>query len=97
MEMLTTIAVIAVAAPLYVLPVIIGRNHPHVTGIALLTLLLGWTVLGWIGALVWAAVPPRQQQTGTPQGWYQNPADPPAMHRWWDGQRWTEQTWQSIG
>lgn len=31
-----------------------SRNHRNVTSIALLNLLLGWTVLGWVGALIWA-------------------------------------------
>lgn len=35
------------------------RNHPNTTAIAALNLLLGWTFLGWVAALVWAltAVP----------------------------------------
>ena len=31
-----------------------GRRHPNVGAIAVLNLLLGWTVLGWVGSLVWA-------------------------------------------
>lgn len=31
------------------------RRHRNRTAIAILNLLLGWTVLGWIAALVWAA------------------------------------------
>ncbi|MBI5014363.1 MAG: superinfection immunity protein [Deltaproteobacteria bacterium] len=30
------------------------RHHHQLGAIAALNLLLGWTVLGWIGALVWA-------------------------------------------
>ena len=42
--------------PLYFLPAIIAksRKHPSTTGIFVLNLLLGWTVLGWIGGLIWA-------------------------------------------
>jgi len=29
-------------------------KHPSATGIAVLNFLLGWTVLGWVAALVWA-------------------------------------------
>ena len=38
----------------YFLPAIIGRNHKQSTAIFMLNLLLGWTVIGWIGALIWA-------------------------------------------
>jgi hypothetical protein len=42
------------AALLYFLPAIIGRNKADFAGIFLLNLLLGWTVIGWIIALIWA-------------------------------------------
>ena len=40
----------------YLLPAIIAgcRETKNALGITLLTLLLGWTMLGWIGALIWA-------------------------------------------
>jgi hypothetical protein len=31
-----------------------GRGHPNSTGIFVLNLLLGWTFIAWVGALVWA-------------------------------------------
>lgn len=47
--------------PLYFLPTIIAasRKHPNVGGIVALNFFLGWTVLGWIGALIWAFAAPR--------------------------------------
>lgn len=39
---------------LYFLPSIIGRDKRDSTGIFLLNLFLGWTVIGWIIALIWA-------------------------------------------
>jgi hypothetical protein len=38
----------------YFLPTIIGvvRKHPQIAPIVLINLLLGWTIIGWIGALV---------------------------------------------
>jgi hypothetical protein len=41
---------------MYWLPTIIGmvRGLPSVLGIAALNFCLGWTVIGWIMALVWA-------------------------------------------
>ena len=43
---------------LYFLPAIIAiaRHHPNTLGIALLDLFLGWTLLGWLGALIWSLV-----------------------------------------
>jgi hypothetical protein len=31
------------------------RNHNNIGAIALVNLLLGWTFLGWVVALVWSA------------------------------------------
>ncbi len=39
---------------LYFLPTIIGRNKRDVMGIFLVNLLFGWTVIGWVIALMWA-------------------------------------------
>ena len=39
---------------LYFLPAIIGRDKRDATGIFLLNLFLGWTVIGWVLALIWA-------------------------------------------
>ena len=39
---------------LYFLPSIIGHRKQAFTGIFLVNLLLGWTVIGWIVALIWA-------------------------------------------
>lgn len=48
---------------IYFLPTIIGRNKRSANAIFALNLLLGWTILGWIGALVWSltADPPETQ------------------------------------
>lgn len=34
--------------------VALARRHPNAQAIAALNMLLGWTVIGWAGALVWA-------------------------------------------
>ena len=39
---------------LYFLPAIIGRHKHDAAGIFLVNLLFGWTVIGWILALIWA-------------------------------------------
>lgn len=50
---------------LYFLPSIIGRNKRNFAAIFVLNLLLGWTLVGWIVALIWAltvdAPPPAAQ------------------------------------
>ena len=40
----------------YPLPLIIAsyREHPHLLGIMLVNLALGWTIVGWILALRWS-------------------------------------------
>src|SRR4030095_5348950 len=53
-----------VSAVIYFLPTIVGRNRRNAGAIFLLTLLLGWTLLGWVIALVWAAMPD-QSSTNT--------------------------------
>ena len=45
---------------LYFLPSIVGRHKHDAVGIFVVNLLFGWTVIGWIIALVWAcATEPR--------------------------------------
>ena len=39
---------------LYFLPSIVGHRKQSFTGIFLLNFFLGWTMIGWIVALVWA-------------------------------------------
>jgi len=39
---------------LYFLPSIIGRHKRDAAGIFLVNLLFGWTVIGWVIALIWA-------------------------------------------
>jgi hypothetical protein len=45
---------IIVGVLIYFLPSIIGRNHKQLSSILALNLLLGWTFVGWVIALVWA-------------------------------------------
>ena len=54
---------------LFFLPVFIAiaRRHPGVLWIVLLDVFLGWTLLGWLGALVWSLAPiaPALSATGS--------------------------------
>src|SRR5215469_14054464 len=44
----------ALCIALYFLPSIIGRSRRNFGAIFILNLLLGWTIAGWIVALIWA-------------------------------------------
>jgi hypothetical protein len=57
-DQLAGMAVTALAG-LYVVPGIIARarKHPRAMTIAALNLFAGWTLVGWIVALVWALMP----------------------------------------
>ncbi len=39
---------------IYFIPTIVGWNKKNGTSIMLLNLFLGWTLVGWVVALVWA-------------------------------------------
>jgi hypothetical protein len=43
---------------LYFVPTFVagGRGHRQAVAIGVLNALLGWTVVGWVGALVWACM-----------------------------------------
>lgn len=42
-----------IAFVIYFLPTIIGRKKKNVMAILVLNLLLGWTLIGWVVALIW--------------------------------------------
>lgn len=42
------------ALSIYFLPTIVGYNKNNRVAIGVLNLFLGWTIIGWIFALVWA-------------------------------------------
>ncbi|HXC27493.1 MAG TPA: superinfection immunity protein [Stellaceae bacterium] len=54
----TTILMLLAVLLLYMLPTLIayGREHPHRQNVALLNILLGWTLIGWIGVFLWASL-----------------------------------------
>ena len=51
-----TIGFVVGSIVLYFCPTIIAisRNHSNKTSIIVLNLFLGWTIIGWVGALVWS-------------------------------------------
>jgi hypothetical protein len=50
------VAIGAVCVQLYFLPAINARKrcHPNTAAIFVINLFLGWTLLGWVGALAWS-------------------------------------------
>ena len=50
---------IAILVLLYFLPAVLGRNKADSTAIFLVNLFLGWTVIGWVVAFLWACASDR--------------------------------------
>ena len=48
------VVVFVLGIPIYFLPAILGRRKRNARALFVLNLLLGWTFLGWVGALIWA-------------------------------------------
>ena len=80
------------------------RQKSNTLAIGLLNFLVGWTLIGWIAALVMSVLTEPTQVTNVayavapvvqvgpqaaPPGWY---PDQLGVRRYWDGQRWTEHT-----
>jgi len=57
-DIVTGILIIIITALIYFIPSIIATNsnHKNALGIVILNLLLGWTILGWVGALIWSVI-----------------------------------------
>jgi hypothetical protein len=57
-------AFVTIAAVLYFVPTIVGvvRKHPQMGPIIVVNLLLGWTLIGWAGALALAVSNPRDRE-----------------------------------
>lgn len=58
---------------LYMLPTIEAwlKNHQNLTSIALVNFFLGWTLIGWVIAIVWAFRKPEYQARPAPQKAYE--------------------------
>ena len=63
----------------YFLPTIVGaaRHKTNLVGIFLVNFLLGWSIIGWIVALVWAFSTERVDQVRGPQTWAPQPQPQP--------------------
>lgn len=63
------VATLVTAALFYFPPTIVAwvRRHPNRLSIFLLNLLLGWTLIGWVVALIWSASAIRKAGADRPQ------------------------------
>lgn len=58
MEVLSALIVLVIMVATYFLPTIVAatRKHKNTLGIFFLNLFLGWTLIGWVGALIWSVL-----------------------------------------
>ena len=65
---------------LYFLPTIVAKQngHPSFGGIFALNFLLGWSLLGWIGSLIWALNKPQTHGCGAERCRLRSPGLPAA-------------------
>ncbi|WPB59040.1 superinfection immunity protein [Xylophilus sp. GOD-11R] len=63
MEKFAAVMAYVFAVLLYLLPIYeaVSRDHAKAVSIGLVDLLLGWTIVGWIVALVWALRAPKPE------------------------------------
>ena len=64
------IIVLVIVLPIWFAPTIVAvvRKHPQTVWIVLIDFFLGWTGIGWLGALIWSLLPINRQDTGTFNG-----------------------------
>jgi hypothetical protein len=57
-SIIIAVVVLGIALAIYFIPTFVASDHPHMAGIFLLNLFFGWTLIGWVGALIWAVTKP---------------------------------------
>jgi hypothetical protein len=64
----STILMLMAVIIIYFLPTLIafGREHPHRQEVLVVNLLLGWTLIGWIGVFLWASLARTEDQAILP-------------------------------
>ena len=69
------VGVLLALIPLYFLPTLVAfvRDHKNSAGIVLLNVFLGWTLLGWVAALVWSCLAENSPQNSINGTRTQNP------------------------
>lgn len=57
MDSIAALVVLALILAVYFLPTLIaGSGHPHRLAIFVINLFFGWTLVIWVGCIVWAVV-----------------------------------------
>ena len=58
LSIIIIILIFIASIPFYFLPSILAykKNHTNKTAILILNLFLGWTLIGWVGSLVWTFI-----------------------------------------
>jgi T4 superinfection immunity protein len=53
-----TVIMLLLIVLIYMLPTLVafGREHPRRHEITVVNILLGWTLIGWIGVFLWASL-----------------------------------------
>lgn len=74
METLALMGVIYLAPGIYA----VASHRKNAAAIFVLNLLLGWTFLGWVAALIWAMVSPKNDDGNGPS-LYRKPKAPKAV------------------
>ncbi len=67
-ELIIGVALLVLLLWLYFLPAWLARKRQHnnLTALFVLNLLLGWTLLGWVAALIWALAEAPKVAVATP-------------------------------
>lgn len=67
MEVLIFLILLVLGLLFYFIPALVAQNnnHPQTVAIFALNLVLGWTLLGWIAALVWACIKSEEKEIKT--------------------------------
>jgi hypothetical protein len=65
MEAFVGFLILILTAIAYFLPTVIAvvRKHRNALAVFLLNLFLGWTLFGWVGALVWSVLAQAEDKT----------------------------------
>jgi uncharacterized membrane protein len=60
----TTIIMLIFVVVIYMLPTLLafGREHPRRNDIAVINILLGWTLIGWLAVFLWALLTRVEEQ-----------------------------------
>jgi hypothetical protein len=62
----TTIIMLILVVLIYMLPTLIafGRDHPRRMDLAVVNILFGWTLIGWLAVFFWAVLARPEPQPG---------------------------------